>query len=241
MRLRPSLVLLIPVLFMSSLLAGCGEQAVDLSPPEGWAGTDTRWWRTDVDTTGLFRSLETLDDLGVEEEVIYGTNRVGQAGVAEAQIINAVKRSLIRMYRHRPEVVDSLFEALIVPEIQSTPVEGDLSDYVATFKEKGVEKLRRQFREPQVISQLGTDVPVHYPDSLRQANVSGNVGLQVYVNEAGEPVAIEVLESVHPVLDRSALRSVTQVEWLPAYVLKKRNWKELPAWERISVNFRLRN
>ena len=59
---RSVLFLLVVFLF------GCvSEGIVETGPPDGWQAEDTRWWRTGLDTTGNFRSLETLGSMRVTD------------------------------------------------------------------------------------------------------------------------------------------------------------------------------
>lgn len=224
-------------------VAGCNRSAEppsELGPPEGWVADGGRWWRADIDTSGVFRNLETLDAMGIaEEDLTYAADRTlaEQSGVAHRQLMRAVKQSLIRLYRNRPEVIDSLFEQYVVPKIEKASVSGDARKLVARFKREGYQTIRRHFLEPRALRKLGVDIPVPYPDSLRERGIGGRVRLQVYINEKGEPVAVEKLEGVHPVLDAIAMRATTEMRWQPAYLLRGGKSDPLSAWTRFKVNF----
>jgi TonB family protein len=161
-----------------------------------------------------------------------------QRGVALQQLARAVKVSLIALIRNEPQVVDSLFEKLVVPKLQDADLSRDPDALVERYKKEAYRTLARHFREPRATVMLGRDVPVIYPDSLRRAGVTGDVDLQVYINEEGEPAAIEKLSGVHPVLDEIAMRATTKVRWQPAYLLRVGKSYPIPSWIRYSVKFR---
>lgn len=222
---------------------GCeAETSIPLDPPEGWTASDGKWWREGADTSVAFRKLETLQEMQVVGgEVTYLSNpqMLHQAGALQTRVNNAVKQSLIKLYRNQPEVVDSLFERYVVPEIQKRPVDGDVKTYVEQIKRRAYELIRSHFREPILATQLGKDVPLPpLPDSLEEQQVAGTVRLQLYLDQEGKPVAIERLAGVHPVLDAIATRAATQMEWSPAYYLRSGNWRPGPSWVRYNVIFR---
>ncbi len=223
--------------------AGCarsGEPPLEPGPPDGWMAEDGRWWRSDIDTTGVFRNLETLDAMGISgDELTYAADRTlaEQSGVAHQQLVRAVKQSLIRLFRNQPEVIDSLFEQYVVPKIEKASLSGDGQTLVSRFKKVGYQTIRRHFLEPRALKKLGVDIPVPYPDSLRERGIGGSVRLQVYINEKGEPVAVQKLEGVHPVLDDIAMRATTQMRWQPAYLLRGGKSDPIPSWTRFTVNF----
>ncbi len=223
-------------------LGACASgESADLGPPQGWeAAPEGRWWRAGSDTTGLFRDLETLETMGVElEPVTYAADQsmAMRSGVGRDQLERAVKMSLIRLYRNQPAVVDSLFERFVVPKIREASLVGDFGAIREHFKREGYRLIGNNFQEPRVALQLGKDVQVSYPDSLRDRQVSGAVRTQVYVDAKGKPVAIELLEGVHPVLDALAMQATTRMQWRPAYLMRNGNWKAVPSWVRFNVNF----
>ncbi len=224
-------------------VAGCARSpapAPDLGPPAGWVGDDARWWRADLDTTGVFRDLETLQTMDLlGADVTYAANRAlaEQSGVAHQQLARAVKQSLIRLFRNQPEVIDSLFRHYVLPKIARADVSGDPQKLLNRFKRVGYQTIRRHFLEPRTIRKLGADIPVPYPDSLRARRIGGKVRLQVFINEKGEPVAVEKLEGVHPVLDVLAMRATTEMRWQPAYLLRGGKSDPIPSWTRFKVNF----
>lgn len=239
---------------------GCAEEdVIETGPPEDWIGEDNQWWRGGVDTMLAFRDLETLSTMnvsGAEVTYVASTTMASRREILEKQFVRAVKRSLLRLYRNQPEVVDSLFERHVAPTLQQADLSGNLQAEVERFKKKSYRLLHRSFfQEPQVAKQLGRDIEVPYPDSLRcrgdevpateeeDENVepdcyAGTVWTQVYVNAEGMPEAVMVVESVHPLLDDIAMRTATQMEWRPAYLMGKGNWKAIDAWVRFGVRFK---
>lgn len=212
----------------------------ELGPPAGWEGTATRWWPSGADTAGMFRDLETLEAMRVDlNPVTYASapSLAMQGDVARSQLEQAVKVSLIRLYRNQPAVVDSLFERFVAPKIEEASLVGDFDSMREHFKREGYRIINNNFQEPRAALQLGKDVLITFPDSLRERQIGGTVRTQVYVDEKGEPRAIELLEGVHPVLDALAMRATTQMRWRPAYLLRNRNWKPVPSWVRFNVNF----
>ena len=203
------------------VMAGCNQEQ-PTGPPEGWQSADNRWWQSEVDTSRALRNLETLEVMEVEEE--------------SGSFIQAVQEEFLPLYRNRPAVVDSLFEAYVRPVAE----EADRSDFEAAVdrvRKEGYETLREHFQEPQAALELGSDVPVLYPDSLRQAGAGGEVKMQVFLNEEGQPKAIKLVEGVHPVLDESAMRAAAKMEWRPAYLKVNGAWEAIPSWTRYSLTF----
>ena len=237
------------VILPAVLFSGCRpEKSIPLEVPENWTEDGPRWWRLDTDTSGVFRNLETLSAMGIAvsptSDPMFGpgrTNRdlIGRANrdLPRRRLVAHVKNSLIPLFRNRPQVVDSLFERFVVPEMASARLEGDVRPVIMTFKRDGYRIISRHFREPYTLTRLGIDIPLRIPDSLREQSIVGHVFMQVYISEDGDPVAIEKLEGVHPVLDRIAMRATTKMRWQPAYLLKGGSSRPLPSWARFKVNF----
>lgn len=230
-------------------LMGCGlgEPHVPLDPPDGWARDGDRWWRTDRDSSGTFRNLETLRAMQVPGSPLHYASNVGDNGqdLTTDHLIWAVKQSLIRLYRTEPEVVDSLFEAFVTPKIKAGKRSDDLGKEVGRFKKSGYRTISRIYREPRTIKHLvpstqdpsKNKVPLAYPDSLRQRRIGGQVRLQVYIDTDGQAQGIELLDGVHPVLDAIAMRATTQLQWQPAYLLRVGKADPIPSWTRLKVHF----
>ena len=237
MRARPYIRLLFIAVGALVLLSGCTRSETETAIPEGWEGTDTRWWRVGIDTTGLFRPLDTFEEMGIPYRpvVFVGPDLDRQPKKMQEQLINAVKRELLPLYRTNPEIVDSLFQKYVVPAIKrsSPPRRARFEATVTTWKSRAYRTIARYYREPRPRLRIGKDIKVPYPDSLMKQGIGGKVRMQVYVNEQGEPVAIWLLQSVHPVLDRIAMRATTRMRWSPAYL----NGKPVPAWVRFSISF----
>lgn len=216
------------------------EPQAPAGPPEGWATDGDRWWRSSADTAAAFRDLETLQSMQVKgADLTYSADLAlaRDRGTATRQLARAVKVSLLPVLRNEPEVVDSLFERFVVPRIEEANFSRSPDDLVEQYKKEGYRILARHFREPRATKRLGTDVPITYPDSLREAGVTGRVKMQVRVDTAGAPVAVELLQSVHPVLDTIAMRAVTEARWQPAYLLRVGKSDPIPAWVRLDLNF----
>lgn len=230
------------MLLLMVFWVGCAtEETVETGPPVDWQAEGVRWWRTGVDTTGLFRNLETLADMNVTgSEVTYvaSPNVARRRASQQEWFERAVKQKLIQLYRNHPEVVDSLVEHHIVPTLKEVDLDADLQKEVDRFKDKSYRFLHKNyFQAPQQKLQVGRDIEMPYPASARERQAAGTVHVQVYVNAEGEPLSIELLESVDPDLDGIAMRTMTQMRWRPAYLMVTSNWKEVPAWTRIKIKF----
>ena len=222
-------------------MQGCAtEEPFSYGPPEGWEGVETTWWKAGQDTSGVFRALETLEEMKVTgaEDVYLASAGMTRGKDARKQFSKAVKRSLIRMYRNEPAIVDSLFEKFLAPKIGDVEFTNDPVKDVEKFKKSSYKLLSRHFKEPRTRLELGTDVIVAYPDSIRAQGVEGYVKLQVYLDDEGNPLTVELLEGIHPVLDQLALVATTEMRWLPAYVEKKRDWDPIPSWTRFRITFK---
>lgn len=156
---------------------------------------------------------------------------------ARRRLVTYVKESLIPLFRNQPDVVDSLFERFVVPKMANARIEGDVRPVIKTFKLEGYRTITRFFREPYSLTKMGLDIPVPIPDSLRDKSIVGRVFMQVYISDEGDPVAIKKLNGVHPVLDRIAVRAMTQMKWQPAYLLKGRKANPIASWARFTVDF----
>lgn len=183
------------------------------------------------ENTGYYRNLETLDDMHLPSLSLPKSDE-------KAQFQRAIQQSLIRLYRTNPELVDSLFEAHVIPGIDSFTRTEDFTKDVDTVKREAYQKLRRHIREPLTRLKLGTDVRVNYPSSLRQRGIGGEVVMQVYINEEGEPLGVKLIKSAHPDLIENALTAATQMRWTPAYIAESGKWIPATSWARFRINFR---
>ena len=232
---------LLLVLTAFAFAAGCSsEPEVTRGPPEGWTADGDRWWRAGADTSGAFRDLGSLQSMGVKgADITYAVSMAlaERKSTAVRQLSRAVKVSLLPIFRNEPEIVDSLFERHVVPRIEKADLDRAPDHLVDRFKAEGYRILARHFREPRTVLSLGTDVPIVYPDSLREAGVTGRVRMQVRLNAEGEPVALQLIDGVHPVLDDIAMEATTRMRWQPAYLLETGKSRPVPSWVRFTVNF----
>jgi TonB family protein len=79
-------------------------------------------------------------------------------------------------------------------------------------------------------------VRAEYPTVARAAALEGDVLVQAVVGADGKVRDVQVLQTVHPVLDEAARKAVRQYEYTPG----RRNGIPEPAVMRITVSFRLR-
>ncbi len=229
------------VFVVALVFAGCtSDPGIVYGPPAGWEGAGERWWLAGQDTTGFYPRMETLDDMALtDDDVVYLApgEMAAMRRNDRSQFERAVKRSLIRLFRNEPVIVDSLFEAEIKPMLPKVTFTDDPVQDVENFKRKAYKHLARFFREPRARLELGTDVPVVYPDSLRENGIGGAVVLQVRLDAEGTPQSVELINGVHPVLDQIAMEATTRMRWLPAYLMVKKDWQPVPAWARFRISF----
>lgn len=239
MRTATSILLIVLVISV----AGCGGSSAP-APPEGWTSADARWWQPDVDTSRAFRSLESLSAMGVgsRDTLFVASSRAAQAEASAEQLGFAVKQELIPLFRNQPRIMDSLFAEHVQPIVekrlqQSRVILGSAGKVAEELKKESYQTISKRFREPRTTKKLGEDVPVPYPDSLRQADIGGKVEMQVYLNAEGDPQAVKLIEGVDPTLNDIAMQAATQMDWAPAYVLRDGQWQTVPSWTRFSVVF----
>ncbi len=223
-------------------VVGCAPtQDPGLQLPQGWeSDSRDRWWFAGTDTAFTFRDLETLESMGVQlEPIIYDAtvSLSAQSQIGEQRIIRYVKQSLLPLFRNRPEVVDSLFDQYVAPKIRRANPSTDAAEAVARFKREGYRAIYRHFHEPRPRLKLGVDIPFQIPDSLAALAAGRSTLFQVFVSASGEPIAIERLASVHPVLDRLALVATTRMRWQPAYLLKGQKSVAIESWARFKIRF----
>ncbi len=227
----PTLVLLLFV------LVGCGGNGDAVGPPSGWTGTETRMWKSSVDTSAVFRNLSGLTAMGIlQNEFALSGGRVTQT-----QFQGAIKRTLVELYRSNPALVDSLFEQHAVPELQEAELGSDAVDggrlnstLRQTYKQRALQAIDEHYQQPTIkegISDLA------YPDSLRTDEHSGKVTVQVHINEQGQIDAVEVVQGTHPTLNAIVMRAATQTTWQPAFVTIDGKQVSYPGWARLSTTF----
>ena len=220
-------------------LAGCsGGGTGPAEPPSGWEATETRMWKTGVDTSMVFRDMQNLSEMGV-----LGTEfALTSGGISPAQFESAIKRSLMKLYRSNPVLVDTLFERHAAPKLQgadlSSPVEdGKLKpELLNKYKKRALKSIRENYQRPQLKKGISN---IAYPDSLRRRDVSGTVTLQMHVDTSGAVDAVEVVNSVHPTLDAIAMKAATRTTWEPAYEMVDREWQPREGWGRSPISFRV--
>jgi hypothetical protein len=229
------LQLLALALILVSASACASDTSFSTAAPDGWESRDSKWWLPGTDTAAAFRDLESLVSMNVKgAEMVYGTGTAARESFQQ-QLQRAVKQSLIQILRNEPEVVDSLMELVVVPKIKASG--SDVDALVKKYKSEGYRSLSRHFREPREKIRVGVDIPVVYPDSLRQSGVVGAVEMQLYLDIEGVPQAIWMMEGVHPVLDALAMQATSQARWQPAYLLRGGKSDPIASWVRFKIRF----
>ena len=215
-----------------AMLAGCGGSSVETSPPEGWQADSTRWWTAEADTASAFRDLSTIEAMGVGGQApVFSAN----ADPTAEQVALAAKQDLEKLYRKAPETVDSLFAEHVAPRAGKIASAPNVQDSMDAFVKRSHDRITDHFYPPVQKLQLGEDIPVPYPDSLRSQG--GSVWMQVRVSAQGEPRAIKMIEGAHPVLNDVVRRAVTQMRWEPARVRSGNyGWRDIPSWTWVNVS-----
>lgn len=219
--LRITPLLLLPLLFV---LAACErDTATDLGPPEGWHAEGTeRWWRDGVDMDYAFRNLADFEDFEVGER--------GDGLRPESAVVRNVQRRFLPLYRNNPEVVDSVFGAIAVPIIEREAEPGQEGEERDRLVSQINRRLQRVFYPAQPRPREAQ--PIVVPDSLQQIGVAGTIRLQIYLNEDGEPLAIEKIEGVHPTQDAIVMRNYAERRWQPAHL----DGSPIESWIRSEVS-----
>lgn len=214
----------------ATTLAAC-DSGPDLGPPNGWeAVSETQWIRSGADTTGAFRDLETIESMGIAE--------------APNDLIRYAREDMLFLFRTAPEVVDSVFNAEAAPLFDrpfrtGDAFQADLDETVENAKKVivGGGGNTSIYRQATVLPEPAPQRAV-YPDSLRTAGVSGRVSVQVRVTDEGQPVAVSLIDSVHPVLDGLVMRQAATSTFNPAWVVQGRQGgTAIPNYHRLGVTF----
>jgi TonB family protein len=220
-----------------AFLVGCSGSTDPSAAPSGWNRTDTRLWKQGVDTSQVFRDMENLNTMGVGEPVA-----LEPGGLSQEQFNQAIKESLMELFRANPDVVDSLFQAHATSKLENADLSGDAvqengqlkPELLNKFKKQAYEAINENYREPSLTEGISG---ITYPDSLRTRENSGQVMLQVHIDTTGAVNAVEVVEGTHPILNAIAMKAATQTNWNPAYVKEGEQWVGREAWGRSPINF----
>ena len=216
--------LLAPAALLAALaLAACAEPGPPATPPEGWTAEGDRWYLPGTDTDAAFRDLSSVGAMGVVRE-------------DEPEFVQWFQRQMEELYRTNPEVVDSVFGAEFLPSVRDGIPAGD--DY-ATASTGLVRRVQGEFYQRYNPAQFTAPAETAaLPDSL--AGASGEVVVQVYVNEAKEPVAVRLLEGTGTGLDAIAMRRAVEGTFTDAWVRRTAGQSagtNVPNWVRVTTRF----
>ena len=188
---------LLAALVLVALAAGCAESGPPSTPPEGWvAASDTRWYAPGTDTTRAFRDLSTIEAMGVARD---------------GEFVRWVQERMTDLYRSEPEVVDSVFAAEFMDDVEA-----------------GIANS----------ADLPPAEPLALPAEL--SGVSGRVAAQVYVNRANEPVAIWLVEGTGTAVDQLFMRRVLDGSYSDAWVRERAGrveGTEIEGWVHVENDF----
>lgn len=219
-------------------LAGCGGGGGGnpAAPPDGWSVSESRMWKEGVDTSEVFRNLESLSGMGILDENFA----LSSGGVTPEQFKNGIKKSLEKLYRSNPTVIDSLFEAHAAAELEgadlSNAVEGgQLKPKLLTeYKKKAYEAIKARYRQPHLQEKASIK---SIPDSLRTEENSGRFELQVHVDADGNVDAIKVVNGSHPTFNAILMNAATRTTWQAGCLQENDKCTEtIPGWGRIPLS-----
>lgn len=183
-----------------------------------------RWWDADTDTAGVFRDLSTIDAMDVER--------------AESEYGRYIQDRLEPLYVSNPDVIDSLYGAVIAPAIDEANREG--RDAPGVVEELSRE-LRELYRQPVADPEdaLTLDLPADFS--------GGRSVIQVHVvpaPEVGERVAradaVSVVESVSPEVDAQLMAHAAQRTYFSGWVVtdpRTNASRTLGGWIRLGRTF----
>ncbi|MEM1118671.1 MAG: hypothetical protein AAF845_20695 [Bacteroidota bacterium] len=206
------------------VFSACAEPEPPAVPPEGWtAVSETEWHAPGVDPEVAFRDLSTIEAMGVVQE-------------GESEFVRWFQERMTDLYRTHPERVDSVFTAEFLPLVrQGLP---DSEDY-GPAAEAFVNQVKRDFFQRYNAARYDpVDTPLAIPADLTE--VSGQAVMQVYVNEAKEPVAVKLLEGTDTRLDQIAMRRAIEAEFTDAWVREtagRSAGKNIDNWVRVTSTF----
>lgn len=75
-----------------------------------------------------------------------------------------------------------------------------------------------------------------YPEAARRSRITGQVMVQFVVAPNGQATNIHVTESVHPILDREALRVIQESPFTPGLL----NGRPVPVRMQLPLSFNMR-
>lgn len=212
---------LLPLLIAAAaLLAACSEPAgPPADPPEGWvAESPTRWYAPGADTSAAFRDLSTIEAMGVARD--------------DSEFVRWAQETMTDFYRTNPEVVDSVFGADYLAEIQSSAaVENDAAKTM-------VDRIKTEFYQRYNPSQYRPEATFAIPADL--ANADGIITTQVYLAPDKQPLAVMLLEGTGTALDQMMMRRALDGTYTDAWVRETAGQSQgvnVPNWVRISSNY----
>jgi hypothetical protein len=221
------------------VLAGCGGGGGGdvAAPPSGWSLDESRMWKEGVDTSEVFRDMESLSGMGVlDENVTLSSGRLSQE-----QFKKAIKQSLEKFYRSNPTVIDSLFEEHAAPKLEgadlSNAVEGNQlkPKLLNEYKKTAYDAVKPHYRQAQL---QGNASIKSIPDSLRTEENSGRFELQVHVDTTGNVDAVTVIEGGgSPTFNAILMNAATRTTWQAACLQKNdKCTRKVAGWGRMPLS-----
>ena len=215
--------LLSVLLLSAAFLTACADSGPSAEPPEGWvAASPTRWYVPGTDTSAAFRDMSTLETMGVVRE--------------GSDLVRFAQETLTDIYRTNPEIVDSVFAAEFLPQVEADLPNDENYTQAATGLVNGIKTAFYQ-RYNHALYQAPEE-PLAIPDSLLGA--SGVITTQVYVDRDNQPVAALLVEGTGTALDQMMMRRAISGTFTDAWVRPtggKSAGVKIPTWVRISSNY----
>ena len=204
----------------AALLAACSEPAgPSAEPPEGWvADSPTRWYAAGADTSAAFRDLSTIEAMGVARD--------------DSEFVRWVQENMTDFYRTHPEVVDSIFGADYLDQVQAGATASD--DDAAAL----VDRIKTEYYQRYNPTQYRPQADFAIPAELTEAD--GIITTQVYLGPDKQPLAVMLLEGTGTALDQMMMRRALDGTYTDAWVRKTAGQSQgtnVYNWVRISSNY----
>jgi TonB family protein len=160
----------------------------------------------------------------------------------DRELRNEMNRVLRRYEKLMNRILDlELKLEMDVPQVISIPFQDKAYFFLVSWKRKSHESEQEEPPESKKsVKSYITEalepthqVPPVYPFELRRQGVEGEVKLRVLVDDKGNVSYVEVVKSLHPYLDYTAVQALTQWRFKPGL----RRGKPVPAVFVLTFNF----
>lgn len=225
---RSTLSFVVSLFIAGSFIIGCSESNPS-EPPEGWVTEGDRWWDADADTAGVFRDLSSIDAMDIQR--------------AESDYGRYVQDRLEPLYVSNPDVLDSLYGAVVAPAIEEANREGrDATSVVEELKRETYKLFRQPVADPA--DAIEVDVPSDFPGG--RSVIVVHVVPEPELDEGEEETyparadAVWVVESVSPEVDAQLMAHAARRKYFSGYVItdpRTNASRRIGGWIRLGRTF----